>query len=76
MVPMSELKTAIELLDRELEVYPLWLCPFKLLDQPGILRSQTNRDEMFINLGVYGIPQQVIYRCLITHLNIINVGTL
>ena len=33
LVPLVELKSTIEFLDRELDLYPLWLCPFKLLAQ-------------------------------------------
>ena len=59
MVPLSELRAAIELLDREVQVYPIWICPFQLLAQPGLLRSPSNRDEMFVDIGVYGISQKV-----------------
>ena len=33
MVPLTELRNAIEMVDRELELYPIWLCPFKLFAQ-------------------------------------------
>ena len=33
LVPLTELRSAIEMLDRELELYPVWLCPFKLFAQ-------------------------------------------
>ena len=33
LVPLTELRSAIEMLDRELELYPIWLCPFKLFAQ-------------------------------------------
>ena len=59
MVPLSELRAAIELLDREVQVYPIWICPFQLLSQPGLLRSPSNRDEMFVDIGIYGISQKV-----------------
>ena len=30
LVPLTELRSAIEMFDRELELYPIWVCPFKL----------------------------------------------
>ena len=33
LVPLTELKSTVELVDRELDLYPLWLCPFKLQAQ-------------------------------------------
>ena len=57
LVPLSELRAAMEMLDRELELYPIWLCPFKLFAQAGMLRSPANRDEMFVDIGLYGAPQ-------------------
>ena len=33
LVPLTELKSTVELMDRELDLYPLWLCPFKLQAQ-------------------------------------------
>ena len=58
LVPLTELRGAIEMLDRELELYPIWLCPFKLFAQAGMLRSPSNRDEMYVDIGLYGVPQR------------------
>ena len=33
LLPLTELRNAIEVLDQELELYPIWLCPFKLFAQ-------------------------------------------
>jgi delta24-sterol reductase len=38
-------------------IYPIWLCPFKLPAQPGMLRPSTNKEEMFVDIGVYGVPK-------------------
>ena len=57
LVPLTELRAAMEMLDRELELYPIWLCPFKLFAQEGMLRCPSNRDEMFVDIGLYGAPQ-------------------
>ena len=57
LVPLTELRNSMELLDRELELSPIWLCPVKLLARPGLLRSPSSRDEMFVDIGLYGLPQ-------------------
>ena len=57
LVPMSELKASIDLFHREVEIYPIWLCPFKLPAHPGMLRSASNREELFVDVGVYGVPK-------------------
>ena len=33
LIPLQDLKSTIELFHRELDLYPLWLCPLKLLAQ-------------------------------------------
>ena len=58
LVPLTELRNSMELLDRELELSPIWLCPVKLLARPGLLRSPSSRDEMFVDIGLYGLPQR------------------
>ena len=57
LVPLPDLKASIELFHREVEIYPIWLCPFRLYAQAGMLSSPSNRDEMFVDVGVYGVPK-------------------
>ena len=57
LIPLSELKSSIELFHREVEIYPIWLCPFKLPAHPGMLTSPSNKDDMFVDVGVYGVPK-------------------
>ena len=40
LVPLNKLATAIQVFDKELDLYPLWLCPFKLFAQ---VRLETRR---------------------------------
>lgn len=39
------------------QVYPLWLCPFKLMSNPGFVHPNTARNEMYVDIGLYGNPQ-------------------
>ena len=57
LIPLPDLKASIELFHREVEIYPIWLCPFRLHAQAGMLSSPSNRDEMFVDVGVYGVPR-------------------
>jgi len=56
LVPIADLKASIELFHREVAIYPIWLCPFKLPANPGMLKPHTNKEEMFVDVGVYGVP--------------------
>merc|ERR1712083_472030 len=57
LVPIADLKASIELFHREVSIYPIWLCPFKLPAHPGMLKPHTNKEEMFVDVGVYGVPK-------------------
>ena len=38
-------------------MYPLWLCPFKLPSEPGLVHAQSGADsEMYVDIGAYGAP--------------------
>ena len=51
LVPLTELRNATDLLDRELDLYPVWLCPFKLFAQVRDLRSDMRADISDIRGG-------------------------
>ena len=39
------------------QVYPVWLCPFKLTSEPGFVHSATDKDDMYVDIGIYGTPK-------------------
>ena len=57
LIPLTDLKASIELFEKEVEIYPIWLCPFKLAAQPGMLRCPADKEEMCVDVGVYGVPR-------------------
>ncbi|CAL8134552.1 unnamed protein product [Orchesella dallaii] len=57
LVPLSKLKDAIEFFDRETKIYPVWLCPFTLPNDPGFLHPDGNQEEMYVDIGLYGVPK-------------------
>ncbi|XP_076440884.1 delta(24)-sterol reductase-like [Babylonia areolata] len=58
LVPLKDLGESLDVFDKELKLYPLWLCPFKLYAQPGMVHPEGNADEMYVDIGAYGSPKQ------------------
>jgi delta24-sterol reductase len=59
LVPMKDLSEALDVFDRELSIYPLWLCPFKLVPPSGEFKGfvrGTAADDMYVDIGAYGNP--------------------
>ena len=47
LVPISDTKKCLDFFEEEVAIYPIWLCPFKLYSNPGMLKTQKkNTDEM------------------------------
>ncbi|XP_072945886.1 delta(24)-sterol reductase-like [Epargyreus clarus] len=58
LVPIETLEEAIQLFHKEFQVYPIWLCPFKVFNNPGQLKISSSGDwQMFVDIGVYGVPK-------------------
>ena len=45
LVPIADLKASLECFHQEVEIYPIWLCPFKLPNNPGMLKTQMHKGE-------------------------------
>ncbi|XP_073958786.1 delta(24)-sterol reductase-like [Choristoneura fumiferana] len=56
LVPIQTLERAIQLFHDKFRVYPIWLCPFKVPNNPGQLRVSGDW-QMFVDIGVYGVPK-------------------
>ncbi|KAK7790540.1 hypothetical protein R5R35_000940 [Gryllus longicercus] len=57
LVPISSMAESIQMFHDAVQVYPLWLCPFKLNNDPGLVHSSNNGDEIYVDIGVYGVPK-------------------
>ena len=57
LVPIGDLKESLHFFHDQVQIYPIWLCPFLLPSHPGMLRTPSGKDEMFIDIGVYGVPK-------------------
>lgn len=40
-----------------LQVYPIWLCPFILPNNPGMVHPKGNEAELYVDIGAYGEPK-------------------
>ncbi|XP_026317233.1 delta(24)-sterol reductase-like [Hyposmocoma kahamanoa] len=57
LVPIDRLEKAIGEFHKEFQVYPIWLCPFKLFNEPGLLKVRSGDWQMYVDIGVYGVPK-------------------
>eukprot|EP01125_Pyxidicula_operculata_P021368 TRINITY_DN8190_c0_g1_i1.p1 TRINITY_DN8190_c0_g1~~TRINITY_DN8190_c0_g1_i1.p1 ORF type:complete len:537 (-),score=125.77 TRINITY_DN8190_c0_g1_i1:354-1964(-) len=59
LVPMAALGKFIDKSDQLFKLYPLWLCPCKILKTPvrGLINPDCEgKDEMYVDVGIYGVP--------------------
>ncbi|XP_050995101.1 delta(24)-sterol reductase [Labeo rohita] len=57
LVPLKHIKSAILRFHEDIRVYPLWLCPFVLPNQPGMVHPKGDEDELYVDIGAYGEPK-------------------
>lgn len=57
LIPLGKLDEALDVFHKEIELYPLWLCPFMLYNNPGFIHPEGNADEMYVDIGAYGAPK-------------------
>ncbi|RUS84226.1 hypothetical protein EGW08_007978, partial [Elysia chlorotica] len=57
LVPMKDLTRSLEFFHQELDLYPLWICPFMLYSQKGLVHPRGDKDEMYVDIGAYGTPK-------------------
>ncbi len=66
LMPMPLLKKSIEYFDDHFDLYPLWLSPMAIFDNPqhlGLIHPykspQGELDEMYVDIGAYGTPRKL-----------------
>jgi delta24-sterol reductase len=55
LVPLDQLSNFTSICDNELNVYPIWICPYKIIkhDYPGIMSLE--KSELYVDVGYYGL---------------------
>ncbi|XP_035716516.1 delta(24)-sterol reductase [Folsomia candida] len=54
IVPIDKMKMALQFFHDQVEVYPVWLCPVKAINEPGCLKFEVDEDKMYMDIGLYG----------------------
>lgn len=55
LVPTSKMANCILEFEKLVNIYPLWLCPFRLPNHPGMVHPVDGLDvDMYVDIGVYG----------------------
>lgn len=57
LVPMKCLSQALHTFQNDIHVYPIWLCPFILPSQPGLVHPKGDEAELYVDIGAYGEPR-------------------
>ncbi len=45
LVPLEDLSQSLEFFHSKVQVYPIWICPFKLPNKPGMLKVTGEAEE-------------------------------
>lgn len=58
LVPTSTMERCLKEFDKLVHVYPIWLCPFRLPMEAGMVHPAAGLNEdMYVDIGVYGVPK-------------------
>jgi len=72
-VPLSNVGKLLDYSRKNLNIWPLWMCPVLCTDKPQLLSphllfdNKVNEDTYCVNIGVYGIPHDAKKRILPTN---------
>jgi Delta24-sterol reductase len=79
LVPMDRLSQCLDVFDKEVAIYPLWLCPFVIPSNasagqkhrgfvhPARDAKSGAEEELFVDVGAYGNPSVQGYEARATH---------
>lgn len=57
LIPASTLSESMTVMDKHFDVYPVWICPMRIFQEDsGFLHPTKSGEEMFVDVGVYGVP--------------------
>ncbi|KAG5885059.1 hypothetical protein JTB14_018289 [Gonioctena quinquepunctata] len=58
LVPIETLQESVRIFQKSIDVYPIWLCPFILPQNPGMVHPEnTNSSKLYVDIGLYGVPK-------------------
>jgi delta24-sterol reductase len=59
LVPIDKLEEITNIQNEDIGVYPIWLCPCKIEPTDGLLNTGSSRNELYVDVGIYGIPKDL-----------------
>lgn len=57
LVPMETFADSVTFFKDNFNVFPLWLCPFILPANVGMVHPKGNDEKLYIDIGMYGVPK-------------------
>ncbi len=58
LVPITKMEHCLREIDGAIQVYPIWLCPFILPNDPGMVHPKSDAEQMYVDIGLYGVPKR------------------
>lgn len=62
LVPIETFKASLNIFRETFNVYPIWLCPFILPNDPGMVHPKGDRERLYVDVGLYGVPKVEKFR--------------
>ncbi|ERL94765.1 delta(24)-sterol reductase [Dendroctonus ponderosae] len=62
LVPIDILKNSLNIFRETCNVYPVWLCPFILPYNPGMVYPKSRKETLYVDIGLYGVPKVKNFR--------------
>ncbi|KAL1493388.1 hypothetical protein ABEB36_011451 [Hypothenemus hampei] len=56
LVPIETFQNSVRIFKETFNIYPIWLCPFILPNNPGMLMPKNNTKMLYVDIGLYGVP--------------------
>nr|UMK68234.1 delta-24-sterol reductase [Bactericera cockerelli] len=72
LLPLGEVRAFLQHIHDQIQVYPLWICPFLLKDLPGLVHPSKPGDCLYVDVGIYGEPKAQDYDSKKTILDVEN----
>ncbi|XP_066258952.1 delta(24)-sterol reductase-like [Euwallacea similis] len=57
LVPIETMTNSINIFKKTFNVFPLWFCPFILSNNPGFVHPKSDGNQLYIDIGIYGVPK-------------------
>merc|ERR1712166_887316 len=57
MFPLQYLQEGLKKGRKEVDVFPIWICPYKVVAHPhrGIKHGHSDKDRFYVDVGYYGL---------------------